>query len=156
MLYGFSWEGHGARDRFRAWMDVHREAGWPLDPALLRQTNYELPLAAHRTKELLALPEPPTAILCWSDLVALSVLDACREAGRSVPGDLSVVGFDDLDFAAFVSPRLSTIRQAKIETGCRIADRLLDRIEGLADPAPVRLVIPTSFVERESTGPVPT
>ena len=153
MLYGFSWESHGARDRFRAWIDVHREAGLPLDPALLRQTLYEPPLAAQRALELLDLPQPPTAIFCWSDTLALAVLDACRHSGRSVPEDVSVVGFDDLDFASLTAPRLSSIHQVRLESGHRMADRLLDRVEGKADSNPVHLTIPTTFVERESVGP---
>ena len=114
---------------------------------------YDPYLAAQRTLELLALGNPPTAIVCWSDMLALAVLDACAHSGRSVPGDVSVVGFDDLDFTAFTSPRLTTIHQERLESGHRMADRLLDRVEGIADPAPVHLTIPTTFVERESTAP---
>jgi len=153
LLYGFSWESHTVRDRFRAWADVHREAGIPLDTALMRQTLYNLEIADRVTSELLSMSDAPTALVCWSDLLAMAAIDSCRTRNVRVPEDVSVVGFDDLDVSALFWPRLSTIRQAKLEAGHRMADHLLDRIAGKTDGAPARLVTPTTFIERGSAGP---
>jgi Periplasmic binding protein-like domain len=72
------------------------------------------------TGELLALPEPPTAIFAASDTQALGVIEAVNRSGLAVPGDVSVVGFDDLEIAAYVG--LTTVRRPDCGSrGCRIA-----------------------------------
>jgi LacI family transcriptional regulator len=151
MLYGYSWPSHSARGRFRAWVDAHREAGLPMDPELLRQGHYDRQVVQRQVRELLTLKKRPTAILCWSDTMALIVMDTAREMGLSIPRDLSVVGFDDLEFASLSNPRLSTISQGKIETGYMIADRVLDKASGkVPKDKPTILKIPTEYIERES------
>jgi LacI family transcriptional regulator len=100
---------------------------------------------------MLAQADPPTAILYWSDAMAIAGMDVAREHGVSVPLDLSIVGFDDLPIAGRVSPRLSSIRQETVDIGESMARRLIDRIEGKLQGAYGRIVSPTLFIEREST-----
>jgi DNA-binding LacI/PurR family transcriptional regulator len=102
--------------------------------------------------ELLAGPARPTAIVATSDLQALGVLEAARELGLSVPGDLSVVGFDDIEIADFAG--LTTIRQPLALTGTRGVERLLDLIEG-RPIGPLREVLPVELVVRSTTGVPP-
>lgn len=152
MVYGYSWQSHAVRNRFRAYRDAIARRGIEPDPALLRNGGYTLDGGADATRKLLSLPEPPTAIIYWSDLMAIAGMDAAREIGISVPADISVVGFDDLAVSARVHPRLSSIRQEKYETGVAMAQRVIDRIEGrLADPCG-QVISPTVFVMRESVG----
>lgn len=101
-----------------------------------------------QTFGLLDLPEPPTAIFAHSDLQAVGVLKAARERGLSIPEDLAIVGFDDLDIADYLG--LTTIRQPLIESG-KVAARLL--LTRLADPAASvqRVTLPLTVVERETT-----
>jgi LacI family transcriptional regulator len=153
MVYGFSWPGHAVRERFRAYRDCLSEAGIPVDISLLLNGGYSLDGAAQATRALLSFPEPPTAIVYWSDLMAISGMDAARGAGVAVPRDLSVVGFDDLPISERVGPRLSSIRQEKAEQGIAMASRLIDRIEGRIDAPLERLVSPTRYIARESVGP---
>jgi len=154
MVYGYSWTGHTVRERFRAYHDAHQRAGLAVDTTLLLNGGYSMDVAADATRALLALPDPPTAILYWSDLMAISGMDAARAAGRAVPQELSVIGFDDLPVAARVCPRLSSVRQEKQAIGSAMAARLIDRIEGLVQGAPERIVLPTSYVARDSAAPV--
>ena len=156
MVYGYSWPGHDVRDRFRAYRDALQRTGVPLDIGVLLNGGYEMEVAAEATRALLALPDPPTAILYWSDLMAIAGMDAARAAGRSVPSDLSVVGFDDLPIAARVFPRLSSVRQEKLGIGAAMAARLIDRIEGRQKGAPEHIVLPTSFIARDSVARVLT
>jgi DNA-binding LacI/PurR family transcriptional regulator len=102
--------------------------------------------------ELLTGPARPTAIVATSDLQALGVLEAARELGLSVPGDLSVVGFDDIEIADFAG--LTTIRQPLALTGKRGVERLLDLIEG-RPIGPLREVLPVELVVRSTTGVPP-
>jgi DNA-binding LacI/PurR family transcriptional regulator len=99
--------------------------------------------------KLLDRAERPTAILALSDLLALGVLEAAAERGISVPGQLSVTGFDDIPEAAQATPSLTTVRQPHQRKGAE-AVRLL-----LADGPPQNVLLPTELVVRASTGPAP-
>ena len=150
MVYGYSWPGHAVRERFRGYRDSLHAAGLDVDVSLLLNGGYSLDLAAAATRALLVSPDPPTAILYWSDLMAIAGMDAAREAGRSVPETLSVVGFDDLPISRRVFPRLSSVSQAKAEMGSVMAARLIDRIEGKFEGPAEKIVLPARFVARES------
>jgi LacI family transcriptional regulator len=103
-----------------------------------------------RARELLGLPEPPTAIFAGNDQQALGVYEAARQLGLRVPQDLSVIGFDDLPVARWVSPPLTTVRQPLAEMGRTAAAMLGDLIEGR--PLNSRRVeLTTELVVREST-----
>jgi LacI family transcriptional regulator len=80
------------------------------------------------THELLSLHPELTALFCYNDLVAVGALQACADLGRQVPGDLAVVGFDDIPLAALVTPPLTTCRVPRYELGLRSMRLLLDHI----------------------------
>lgn len=98
------------------------------------------------------LDHPPTAVLAFSDLAAIEVIDRATVRGISVPAELSVVGFDDNPLAARVTPALTTVRQDTSGKGVAAASALLSLLEG-AQP-PVEQILPTELVIRSSTGPV--
>src|SRR5262249_50204795 len=102
--------------------------------------------------ELLSLPERPTAVFAASDTQAIGVLEAARALGVSVPGELSVIGFDDIEVAAYVG--LTTVPQPLVEGGRRGARILLDVLAG-RPVAPLRELLPLELVVRSTTGPVP-
>ena len=101
-----------------------------------------------------------TAIIAYNDLMAIGALRAVRARGGQVPRDVSVIGFDDVDVAAYVEPPLTTISQSTAELG-RLAVRLLiDRVRddlagGEPATAAVRIVVPVRLHVRGSTGPPP-
>jgi LacI family transcriptional regulator len=101
-------------------------------------------------RDLLALPEAPTAIFAASDMMAAGVLQAAHERGLTVPEDLAVVGFDDIALAALLQPSLTTVRQEKEGLGRAAADGLIRMIE---DPAasPARVEVPARLIVRAST-----
>jgi DNA-binding LacI/PurR family transcriptional regulator len=137
-----------AQQRVAGWQSALRAAGAP-EPELLRgdwsaRSGYE---AGHR---LARLPEV-TAVLCANDPMALGALRAFAEGGRAVPGDISVVGFDDVAEAAFFLPPLTTVRQDFGELGRRAVHLLLDRISG-AETGAVLPITP-DLVVRASTAP---
>jgi LacI family transcriptional regulator len=100
---------------------------------------------------LLALPEPPTAVFVASDLMAVGAIKAAREAGLSVPGDLAVVGFDDIQLASLVDPPLTTIRQDRVGLGQATARALIEQIEN-PETIPAALTLPVELVVRKSSG----
>ncbi len=122
-------------------------AGHSLPDTYIGLAAHGLETARQQGHRLLSLPEPPTAIFAHSDTQAVGVLRAARERGLTAPGDLAIVGFDDVEVAAYVG--LTTIRQPLEESG-RVAVELL--LARLADPArpSQRVQLPLTLIRRET------
>ncbi len=95
-------------DGYRAALET---AGLAVDPELIRWGTFHVEAGYEHGEALLALPDPPTAIFAGSDLQSFGVYEAARVRGIEIPGQLSVIGFDDLPMARWVGPPLTTIRQ---------------------------------------------
>jgi LacI family transcriptional regulator/LacI family repressor for deo operon, udp, cdd, tsx, nupC, and nupG len=96
------------------------------------------------------LPAGITAVFCYNDTIAVGALLACRDLGLAVPNELSVMGFDDVELAQFVTPPLTTVHQPKLRMGEQAMRMLLDLVEG----RPVQnQTLATDLVVRRSTGP---
>ncbi|MFG1670124.1 LacI family DNA-binding transcriptional regulator [Streptomyces sp. Y7] len=119
-------------------------------PEYLRQAGFDEEVAHLRMLELLDLPEPPTAVFVCSDRMALGVYEALAERGLRVPDDMSVVGFDDLPEARWISPALTTVRQPLSEMAAT-ALRLLVRMMDGDRPESTRTELSTRLVPRSST-----
>jgi len=145
---GFGWGSH----RRTGYEDALRAAGLEPEEGLAREGAHAREVAQAQAAELLALPEPPTAVFAASDTQALGVLDAARDAGVRVPGALSVIGFDDLEVAEVA--RLTTVRQPLRESGVRAAELLLELVAG-RDDGDRHEVLPLEVVARGTTGPPP-
>jgi DNA-binding LacI/PurR family transcriptional regulator len=94
-----------------------------------------------------------TAVFCFNDIAAIGAIRALKDAGLRVPEDVSVVGFDDIQSAAYSTPSLTTVRQPLFEMGQRGAKILLERIANREAPQPAEVVMEPELVIRESTGP---
>ncbi len=102
------------------------------------------------------LDDATSAVIAHNDLVAIGLMDTLLRRGRRVPGDLSVVGCDDVDMASLVRPTLTSIHMPLDDLGRTAMDTLLELIEGSRGPeAPRHVVLPVSLAERDSTGPQP-
>jgi LacI family transcriptional regulator len=123
-------------------------AGYGVDPQLVRRTPHGRESTADLTHELLASPRPPTAIFAASDTQAIRVLEAAEALGVDVPGDLSVVGYDDIELARYAG--LTTVAQPLEESGVRGAELLL---AALAGAAPGGSQLPVELVVRSTTAP---
>ena len=136
-------------DGYRAALET---AGLKVDPALIRYGDFHVESGFAQGRHLLELDDPPTAIFAGSDLQALGVYEAARQAGLRIPEDLSVVGFDDLSVARWVGPPLTTVRQPLVEMAAAGARMLLDLVRG-ERPTLNRLELATTLVVRHSTAP---
>lgn len=99
-------------------------------------------------QQLLANPERPTAVFAASDLMAAAAIEAINDAGLRVPEDISVIGFDDIELAKFLKPKLTTVRQNTVELGRSAAKLLINHID--KNQSEVDFVVPVEFVERQS------
>lgn len=134
---------------FRSAMET---AGIAIDPQLVRQGDYGHESGYEVTHRLLELPEPPTAIIASCDRQATGIYRALYERGITIPSEMSVIGFDDIPAAEWLSPPLTTIRQPLKEMGRMAAAMLLRQIA--AEPLDTqRVELATSLVTRESCAP---
>lgn len=136
--------------RLTGYRTALEEAGITYDPTLIIKTPM-LPEEAYATMHALlgAASLDFTAIFCAGDDIAMGVLRALQEAGQRIPQDVSIVGFNDMPIAAFLSPPLTTVRIEREELGALAVRRLIDRA---AQPAqtPFRLELATRLIERQS------
>ncbi|MDT5040790.1 MAG: LacI family transcriptional regulator [Actinoplanes sp.] len=138
----------------RARLDGYRaaleEAGLTVDEGLIRQGDFIHESGFAAATELLALPQPPTAVFACNDAMALGVFEAARRHGLRIPEDLSVVGFDDLPESRWSPPPLTTIRQPLAEMGALAARTALRLAQGEITGLP-RVELATELITREST-----
>ncbi len=142
-----------AADRTRGWAETLRAAGSEPPPVLVGDWTAE---SGYRQGAVLAERDDVTAVFVANDQMALGLIQALHEAGRSVPGEISVVGFDDLPESAYFWPPLTTVSQDFAEIGRNAVALLLDRIENPAEAASDERLIPTDLVIRQSTAPPTT
>ena len=135
-----------AEERVAGWKSALQAAGATVPPLLRGDWS---PRSGYAAAEQLLKTRDLTALFVGNDQMALGVLRRFSEAGREVPGDVSLVGFDDIPEAAYFSPPLTTVRQDFAELGKRCLELLLARIEGTEQAT--LLVVPPELVVREST-----
>ncbi|PFG40334.1 LacI family transcriptional regulator [Georgenia soli] len=141
-----------AQQRLHGHLAAIGSAGVARDDDLIRMAGFRYEDGLAMARELLALPEPPTAIVAGCDASALGVMEAARHRGLRLPEDLSIVGFDDTYAAGWTSPQLTTVRQPMREMG-RVALRtLLNHARGQR-PETHHFELATTLVERSSTAP---
>ncbi|MBU1494323.1 MAG: LacI family transcriptional regulator [Actinobacteria bacterium] len=124
-------------------------AGLPFDDRYIRVGPSSREDAHRLTAALLEMGEPPTAVFAASDLQAFGVVEAARERGLSVPGDLSVMGFDDIDASVYLG--LTTVSQPLFDSGRIAAEMVLSLLAG--EDAPGGIELPVELVVRKTTGP---
>jgi LacI family transcriptional regulator, galactose operon repressor len=141
-------------DRLRGYHAALGAAGILPDPKLTLEALPEIDAGREASEQLLDLPEPPTAIFCFNDNIAIGAIQAARARGLRVPEDVSVVGFDDVEHATIVTPALTTVRQPLAEMG-RTAVSLLIRLLERQRFETLHVELATRLVVRDSTAPPP-
>lgn len=142
-----------AQHRFEGYQRALGEAGLETDPSLLEQGNLSEDAGFKATERLLALPRPPSAILCANDQMALGTLHALRAQGLRAGQQVSVMGYDDIPMARYTDPPLSTVRQPIRSAGKRLVELLIERLNGAKPERLQELWLP-ELVLRGSVGPV--
>ena len=128
-------------DRMLGYRAEMRELGLEIQPGYDREGDFYAESGERVMQSLLALAEPPTAVFAAADMMAVGAIRAIQAAGLSVPGDLAIVGFDDIRLAELLSPPLTTIRQDMVGIGLAAGRALVEQIENpdvdaaRADPA---------------------
>jgi DNA-binding LacI/PurR family transcriptional regulator len=137
-----------AVDRLEAFRADVRAAG--LEPPTVAYGDFTQQSGAVAMRQVLARRPETDAVFAGNDLMALGALRVLREAGRQVPGDVAVIGFDDIHLSRYCDPPLSTLHQPIAEQARLMVAMILDRIEG--KPVQESVVLPVHLVRRASTG----
>jgi LacI family transcriptional regulator len=139
-------------DRLAGVRAALRELGCPLRPQRVLDGAFTWRHGYDAATRLLTGRSQPTALICADDLIALGVMDAALDLELTIPGDVAVVGFDDVPVAALRQVALSTVRQPVAEMGRRAVGLLMDRITGGNVGDPVEVVLPPRLVVRRTCG----
>jgi LacI family transcriptional regulator len=137
-----------ARDRVRGVQQTMAEAG--LGELQVIETPYGVDTGAAAFRQLMDQDNPPTAVMCGNDVLAVGALRGAREMGLSVPTDISITGFDDIDLATLVDPQLTTVHVPHRQLGVRAAEQL---IAWLAGEAPQSIALETELRLRGTLSP---
>jgi len=138
-----------ARQRLEGYTGALRQANIDVDPELVTVGDYTTPTGRRRARELLTLPEPPTAIFAANDQSAIGAIEAARELSLRVPEDLSIIGFDNVPEGAYYNPALTTVDQFIAKMGYVATEMLVGLIrEGDLDSD--HYTMPTQLVVRDS------
>jgi LacI family transcriptional regulator len=140
-----------AKDRLKGHRHALATADIPFDPDLVREGNWQTSAGYEQTNALMDLAHPPTAIFCANDRMAVGCYEALKERGLSIPGDVSVIGYDDEEIARHLSPQLTTLVLPHREMGRWAVETALSINAGPGRFRPVKLECP--LIERASVAP---
>ena len=141
------------QDRLAGYKDALTQAGISFDENLLFPGDFTLQAGYNAGETIARLKDRPTAVFCENDETAIGAMQAFKQANLHVPNDISVAGFDDIAFSAFVDPPLTTIAQPAEEFGRTAVTLLVDLLNGKIRKAP-KVIMPFELITRESTGRV--
>ena len=142
-----------SRDRLQGYRDSLLDAGLSYEPSLVTEGDFTIASGLQGGRALLEGTPRPTAIFCSNDEMAIGAIQAGKAAGLRIPQDLSVVGFDDIQFAAAYVPPLTTVAQPRLEIGRKAMTMLCNLLEHPNTP-PETVVLPGELVVRGSSAPL--
>lgn len=137
------------QERLLGHQQALQEAGLTFDPALMVYGDYTRPSGQAATRQLLALPDPPTAIFAFNDRMAMGAIWVLQAAGLRVPEDVAVIGYDDIPTAADFNPSLTTVRQLSQQMGLEATQMLFNLLSG-AEIEHREIVLPAELILRQS------
>ncbi len=137
--------------RVKGYEQTLTKNGIAVDESLVHYLDFSSAAGRDHILKLMASPNPPTAILCGDDMIAIGVIQGLQEAGWRVPQDVSVIGFDDIDLARYSFPPLTTVRQDAFIKGQIAAKTLVHMMTQGIEENPFQHTLPTRLIIRDST-----
>jgi DNA-binding LacI/PurR family transcriptional regulator len=141
------------RSRLQAYIDGLVQWGIPLQPDLIVEGLYDPASGYTAASKLLSLSSATTAIISMTDRMAFGAWRYIRECGLSVPHDISLVGFDDIESSSLSPIGLTTVRLPKNEIGEKAAEILINQLTDKKSSNPVELVLPVELIVRDTCAP---
>jgi DNA-binding LacI/PurR family transcriptional regulator len=141
-----------AAERLKGFTRALNEARIEIEPEFIQEARFDTESGYRAALRILRMLPRPTGIFACNDLMAFGVLQAARELGLRCPEDLSIAGFDSLEFTKFTDPSLTSVYQPGYQLGATAARLLLQRVDGLRSAAK-KVLLPTDLKKRNSVGP---
>ncbi len=138
-----------AADRLKGYRLKLEDAGQPADEKLIYYGDWSLESGYRAYSELMTRENPPTAVFCSNDYMAMGMIKAAHDAGLKLPEDLSVAGFDDLQYSSFITPSLTTVRQPVEKIAVAAVDMMMAVISG-KNSVPDEVILASEFIVRSS------
>lgn len=138
------------RERLEGYRRAHAEAGVPVDDALIRFGNYKQESGREIARELLSLPQPPSALFACNNLMLVGAIETIFARGLKIPQQVALIGYDDLPLAAVFDPPLTVVQQPAYEVGQKAAELLFKRLDDPSAPVSEVCLLPKLIV-RSST-----
>lgn len=142
------------QDRLKGYQRALYDNSILFNPQYLRTGDWEFDKGYAAARELIALPDPPTAIFAMNDIMAGGVIEAANELGLDIPGNLSLVGFDNRECSWSYSPRITTMALPLNEIGRAAAETLIELLNGTSDKTGKVIKLQCSLIERKSVLPI--
>ncbi len=152
MLAGSFYFSDKSYHRWYGYRKCLKDHGIHYDADLVLQSDYTLGAGKNGFENLMGMENPPTAIFCSNDYLALGVMEKAREMSLRIPEDISIVGFDDIPLARFLTPGLDTIRQPAYDMGRKSAKIMVSWLKG-GIQEPVQKLLTTHLIQRGSVKP---
>ena len=137
-------------DRMAGYVRAIRTHGIPVDESLIEVAKFKRDIAYDKTMKMLNRAEPPTALFVCNNVMTAGTMAALKAAGKKVPDDISVIGFDDSEWAALMDPPLTVVAQPIVELGTRAAQTLMRRISRGRVKTPRAVVLKPELILRDS------
>jgi LacI family transcriptional regulator len=137
-------------DRMAGYVRAIRTHGIPADESLIEVAKFKRDIAYDKTMKMLNRAEPPTALFVCNNVMTAGTMAALKAAGKKVPEDISVIGFDDSEWAALMDPPLTVVAQPIVELGTRAAQTLMRRISRGRVKTPRAVVLKPELILRDS------
>ncbi len=141
--------GHNSEDRFGGYRQAMKDHNIPIHEDWLIQGDFNVDSGKIALQKLLAMKDPPTAIICANDLMALGVLMEAKRIGLKIPDDLSVMGYDGIETALYTNPALTTMKQPAEDMGYAATEMLIQRLNGSNCSQEVK-IFPAELIPGES------
>jgi LacI family transcriptional regulator len=149
---GFAKGNHMARnasDRFKGFCDTMKKNGLTIHNGWIFEGDFTPESGRDALKKVLSAGNPPSALICANDLMALGALSEAKHAGVKIPQELAIIGFDGIGITAFTDPPLSTVRQPLFDMGFSASEMLFNKIKDPKQP-PESKIFPVELIERTS------
>jgi LacI family transcriptional regulator len=144
-------ESQPNKERVHGYIDALKQNGIGLDESFIAGEDFSTENGYKQTRVLFSVDDPPTAIFALSNLISLGVIKAVSEMGLKIPGDVSLISFDEQPYSAYLGTPLTTIEQKKFEMGELAVNVILRYIENkVSNNKPVSMKLKTSLIIRES------
>jgi len=146
----YEYDNSTITDRMKGYLKAHKSNGIPVNKNYIIKSKFASNVGYYMAKEVLEKFPEVTAIFAYNDIIALGAYTAISQKGLKIPDDISIVGYDDIEMASIISPRLTTVSQPFYDIGKSAAELLLKRIKENTRSTPQTILLPTKLVIRES------